>query len=203
MKREVKILGLSYSQSQVGSYVCVLSEERGHRKLPIIVKPQDAQTIALKIEGMKPPRPMTHDIIKNISNSFQLDCQEVYIFQVLEGIFYAKIRMDNGIDDAEIETTAGDAIALSLIFDCPLYVSEEVLSMCGLVMDEDGKPVDNYDDQLTPEQKEIVDKKLGTERTLTVDELNKLMDEAVQNEDYELAAKYRDRISEIENKEDE
>lgn len=199
MKREVKILGLSYSQSQVGSYVCVLSEERGYRKLPIVVKPQDAQTIALKIEGMQSPRPMTHDIIKNISNSFQLDCQEVYIYQVLEGIFYAKIRMNNGIDDAEIETTAGDAISLSLVFDCPLYVSEEVLSMCGLITDDEGNPVDNYEDQLTPEQKDIVDSKLGKQRGLSIDELKSLESEAVKNEDYELAAQYRDKINEIEN----
>ena len=201
MKREVKILGLSYSQSQVGSYVCVLSEERGHRKLPIIVKPQDAQTIALRIENMNSPRPMTHDIIKNISDSFQLDCQEVYIFQVLEGIFYAKIRMDNGVDDAEIETTAGDAIALSLVFDCPLYVSEEVLSMCALITDEDGNPVDNHEDQLSPEQKDIIDSKLGKQRSLNKEELTKLMNEAVANEDYELAAQYRDKISEIEQNE--
>ena len=106
MKREVKVLGLSYSQSQVGSYVCVLSEERGKRKLPVIVKPQDAQTIALRIEGMKSPRPMSHDIIKTISDAFQLDCAEVYIFQVLEGIFYAKVRMNNGVDDADIETSS-------------------------------------------------------------------------------------------------
>ena len=199
MKREVKILGLSYSQSQVGSYVCVLSEERGYRKLPIVVKPQDAQTIALRIEGMQSPRPMTHDIIKNVSDSFQLDCQEVYIYQVLEGIFYAKIRMNNGIYDAEIETTDGDAISLSLVFDCPLYVSEEVLSMCGLITDDEGNPVDNYEDQLTPEQKDIVDSKLGKQRSLSIDELKSLESEAVKNEDYELAAQYRDKINEIEN----
>lgn len=199
MKRQVKILGLSYSQSQVGSYVCVLSEERGFRKLPIIIKPQDAQTIALKIEGMKSPRPMTHDLIKDISDSFQLDCQEVYIYQVLEGIFYAKIEMSNGFDDSSIETTAGDGIALSLLFDCPLYVSEEVLSICGLITDDDGNPIDNYEDQLTPEQKDIVDSKLGKQRSLSIDDLKSLESEAVKNEDYELAAQYRDKINQIEN----
>lgn len=197
MKREVKILGLSYSQSQVGSYVCVLSEERGHRKLPVIIKPQDAQTIALRIEEMKSPRPMTHDVIKSISDSFQLDCQEVFIFQVLEGVFYAKLKMNNGVDDADIEVTAGDAIALSLVFNCPLYVHEEVLRMCGLVTDDEGNPIDNYDEQLTDQQKEIVDSKLGKQRNMTVEELNRLLNEAVSNEDYELAAKYRDKINEM------
>ena len=197
MKREVKVLGLSYSQSQVGSYVCVLSEERGNRKLPVIVKPQDAQTIALRIEAMKSPRPMTHDTIKTISDAFQLDCAEVYIFQVLEGIFYAKLRMNNGIDDADIETTAGDAISLALTFDCPLYVSEEVLSMCGIYTDDEGNLTDNHEDNFTEEQKNAVEKNLGNR--LSIKELNQLMNEAVQNEDYELAAQYRDRINEIEN----
>lgn len=197
MKREVKVLGLSYSQSQVGSYVCVLSEERGKRKLPVIVKPQDAQTIALRIEGMKSPRPMSHDIIKTISDAFQLDCAEVYIFQVLEGIFYAKVRMNNGVDDADIETTAGDAISLALTFDCPLYVSEEVLSMCGIYTDDDGNLADNHEDNFTDEQKKAIEKNLGNR--LSISELNQLMSEAVQNEDYELAAQYRDRINEIEN----
>lgn len=187
MKREVKILGLSYSQSQVGSYVCVLSEERGHRKLPIIVKPQDAQTIALRIEGMESPRPMTHDLIKTISDTFQLDCQDVYIFQVLEGIFYAKVRMSDGIDDVDIETTAGDAIALSLVFDCPLYVSEEVLSICGLITDDEGNPV------AKDENKESSDKGVR----LSIEELIQLEKESVENEDYELAAQYRDRIEKI------
>ena len=131
MKREVKILGLSYAQSQIGSYVCVLGETNGHRKLPIIVKQQDAQTIALRVEGMKAPRPLTHDLFKSLSDSFMLDCQQVEIYQVLEGIFYSRLVFNNGVDDATIETTAGDAIALSLVFDCPLYVSEEVLSTCG------------------------------------------------------------------------
>ena len=108
MKREVKILGLSYAQSQIGSYVCVLGETIGHRKLPIIIKPQDAQTIALRVEGMKAPRPLTHDLFKSLSEAFMLDCQEVEIYQVLEGIFYSRLVFNNGVDDAIIETTAGD-----------------------------------------------------------------------------------------------
>lgn len=188
MKREVKILGLSYSQSQVGSYVCVLSEVNGHRKLPIIIKPQDAQTIALKIEGMKSPRPLTHDVFKNLSESFQLDCQEAHIYKVLEGVFYSKIVMNNGIDDSEIETTAGDAIALSLVFDSPLYVEEEVLSSCGITTDDNGNPITDAEKTKTSKSEPII----------SIDDMKRMMEEAISNEEYELAAQYRDKIIEHE-----
>src|ERR1035437_1530774 len=114
MKREVKILGLSYSQSQVNSYIVVLAEVNGHRKLPIIVKTQDAQVIALKIEGMKSPRPLTHDLFKTLCAGFNIEITEASVYQCLEGIFYSRLVCNNGIDDITIESTAGDAIALSL-----------------------------------------------------------------------------------------
>lgn len=189
MKREVKILGLSYSQSQIGSYVCVLGEKNGHRKLPIIVKPQDAQTIALRIENMKSPRPLTHDLLKSLSDSFMIDCHEVQIFKVLEGIFYSKLIFNNGIDDSTIECTAGDAIALSLVFNCPLYVSEEVLSICGIQTDEDGNLVPDESETKTP-KKDVI----------SIEDLKRMMQDAISNEEYELAAQYRDKISELEGK---
>jgi bifunctional DNase/RNase len=195
MKREVIILGLSYSQSQIGSYVCVLAETNGHRKLPIIIKPQDAQTIALRVEGMKSPRPMTHDLFKSLSDAFMLDCQEVYIYQVLEGVFYAKLVFNNGIDDADIETTAGDAISLSLVFDCPLYVSEEVLDVCGIVTDDEGNLVPDSD-----ESKKNKQTRKKAEPVISVQDMKKMMEEAIGNEEYELAAQYRDKIAEIEQK---
>jgi len=195
MKREVKILGLSYAQSQLGSYVCVLGETNGHRKLPIIVKPQDAQTIALRVEGMKAPRPLTHDLFKSLSDSFMLDCQEVQIYQVLEGIFYSRLIFNNGVDDATIETTAGDAIALSLVFECPLYVSEEVLSSCGIQTDDEGNLLPDEE----PKRKKATKKKKA-DPVISLEDLKHMMEEAITNEEYELAAQYRDKIAELEKK---
>jgi bifunctional DNase/RNase len=195
MKREVKILGLSYSQSQVGSYVCVLSENNGHRKLPIIIKPQDAQTIALKIEGMKAPRPMTHDLFKTLSESFMIDCQEVFIYQVLEGVFYAKLSFNNGIDDVDIETTAGDAIALSLVYECPLYVSEEVLQICGVVTDDQGNLIADSEEEKEDRKSKRHEKK--KDPVISLEDMKKMMEEAIQNEEYELAAQYSDKIKEM------
>lgn len=198
MKREVKILGLSYAQSQMGSYVCVLGETNGLRKLPIIIKTQDAQTIALRIESMKSPRPLTHDIIKNISESFMIDCQEVQIYQVAEGIFYSRLILNNGVDDAVVETTAGDAIALSLVFGCPLYVSEEVLATCGIQTDEEGNLVP--DTEPAPKKRTRKKKVTAADSVISIEDLKRMMEDAIANEEYELAAQYRDKISEIESK---
>lgn len=194
MKREVKILGLSYSQSQVGSYVCVLSEVNGHRKLPVIIKVQDAQTIALRVEGMKSPRPLTHDLFKSTCESFMVDCQEVQIYNVLEGIFYAKLILNNGVDDAEVESTVGDAIALSLVFDCPLYVEEDVLALCGIQTDVQGNLVPDED-----AKKPKKPKKSKAGNVMSLEDMKKMMEDAISNEDYEMAAKLRDKIAEIEN----
>jgi len=188
MKREVKIIGLSYSQSQPNAYVVVLSESNGHRKLPIVIKAQDAQTIALKIEGLKMPRPLTHDLFKTLSDAYRIDCQEACIYQVLEGVFYCRIVTNNGIDDLEIDTTVGDALALALTFDCPLYVTEDVLAACGIHTDETGTVVNE-------EKKK---KKKKKDSVVSVDDLRRMMDDAIQNEDYEVAAEIRDKITKME-----
>jgi hypothetical protein len=186
MKREVKIIGLSYSQSQSHAYVAVLSETNGHRKLPVIVKTSDAQTIALKLEKMKSPRPLTHDLIKEVADGFGIDCQEVIIYKVLEGIFYCKMVTSNGIDEVEVDTTIGDALSMSLLFECPLYVTEEVLSSCGIQTDDQGDPVP---DKAKPKKKESV---------ISIEDLKKMMEEAIENEEYEIAAELRDKISKLE-----
>ena len=188
MKREVKIIGLSYSQSQPNAYVVVLSESNGHRKLPIVIKAQDAQTIALKIEGLKMPRPLTHDLFKTLSDGYRIDCQEACIYQVLEGVFYCRIVTNNGVDDLEIDTTVGDALALSLTFDCPLYVTEDVLASCGIHTDETGTVV----------KEEKKKKKKKKDSVMSIEDLRRMMDEAIQNEDYEVAAEIRDKITKME-----
>jgi bifunctional DNase/RNase len=190
MKREVKIIGLSYSQSQPNAYVVVLSEQNGHRKLPIVIKSQDAQTVALRIEKLKLPRPLTHDIIKVLADGYRIDCQEVCIYKVLEGVFYSKIVTNNGVDDLEIDTTVGDAIALSLTFDCPLYVTEEVLTICGIQTDDTGNVVE--------EETKTKKKRKKKDSVVSIEDLKRMMNEAIGNEEYELAAELRDKITKIE-----
>lgn len=198
-RRELKILGLSYSQSQVGSYVLVLSDKNGSKKLPLIIKPLEAQRIALELEGIKSPRPLTHDLIKSLSDSFGIDIQEVYIHSLLEGVFYTKLVTSNGIDDVEIECTAGDAMALSVIYKCPIFVKGEIMDTAGIVISsEEGADGEEYDFEDVDEEDEFESK---PERFVSVEDLEKMMEEAIKNEEYEIAAEIRDRITQL--KEDE
>jgi len=193
MRKEVKVLGLSYGQSQAGSYVVVLSEKKGKRKLPIVIKQSDAQQIALKIEGMKSPRPLTHDLFKTITDSYSIDIQEVYIYAILEGIFYTKMVTSNGLEDFEIECTAGDGIALSIVYGCPLYASKEVLDISGVHINDDGSTMS--EDEMGIE--EDFEETKPAKRIVSIEDLQHMMEDALTNEEYEIAAEIRDRIAKL------
>ena len=195
MKKEVKVLGLSYSQSQSGSYVVVLSEKKGKRKLPIVIKPSDAQQIALKIEGVKSPRPLTHDLFKTVTDSYQIDVQEVYIYAILEGIFYTKLITSNGVEEAEIDCTAGDGIALSIVYGCPLYASKEVLDLSGVYINDDGSTLDNSNIEDIDDYEEDIEE--TPKRVVSIEDLEHMIEDAIRNEEYEIAAEIRDRIEKL------
>jgi len=195
MKKEVKVLGLSYSQSQSGSYVVVLSEKKGKRKLPIVIKPSDAQQIALKIEGVKSPRPLTHDLFKTITDSYQIDIQEVYIYAILEGIFYTKLITSNGVDEVEVDCTAGDGIALSIVYGCPLYASKEVLDLSGVYINDDGSTLDNSNIEDIDDYEEEIEE--TPKRVVSIEDLEHMIEDAIRNEEYEIAAEIRDRIEKL------
>jgi bifunctional DNase/RNase len=195
MKKEVKVLGLSYSQSQSGSYVVVLSEKKGKRKLPIVIKPSDAQQIALKIEGVKSPRPLTHDLFKSLTDSYQIDIQEVYIYAILEGIFYTKLITSNGIEESEIDCTAGDGIALSIVFGCPLYASKEVLDLSGVYINDDGTSMNSSDVEDIDDYEEEIEE--TPKRVVSIEDLEHMIEDAIRNEEYEIAAEIRDRIEKL------
>jgi len=195
MKKEVKVLGLSYSQSSTGSYIVVLSEKKGRRKLPIVIKPSDAQQIALKTEGVKSPRPLTHDLFKSLTDSFMIDVQEVYIYTIAEGIFYTKLVTSNGLDEVELDCTVGDGIALSLVYECPLFVSKEVLDISGVLINDDGSMMSN--DELGEDEEDYIEDE--PKRVVSIEDLEHMMQDAIQNEEYEIAAELRDRIEQLKN----
>ena len=197
-RKELKILGLSYSQTQIGSYVCVLSEKKGVRKIPLIIKSNDAQRIALELEGIKSDKIMTHDIVKNICDSFELDVQEVFIYSLLEGIFYTKIIMSNGLDEIEIESTVGDALSLSTLFKCPIWTTSDILNSVGVNINDDGTSLDSEidDDNDDDDFDSYIDDGIK-ERIVSVEDLEKMMSDAIQNEEYEIAAELRDRIQKL------
>jgi bifunctional DNase/RNase len=197
-RKKVKILGLSYSQSQSGSYVLVLSEIRGGKKIPVIIKPAEAQHIAMKLENIKSPRPMTHDLIKSMSDTFQLDIQEVHVYSLLEGIFYTKIVVSNGIDDIELDCTIGDGLALALTYKCPIWVSLDIIDSVGISISEE--EADEFGDTEGIESMDDFDaaeEAYSKKRTVSIEDLEHMMDNAIANEEYEIAAEIRDRIQKL------
>jgi len=191
-RKQLKVLGLSYSQSQIGSYVLVLSEKKGNRKLPIIIKASEAQQIAVKIEDIKPARPLTHDLFKSLTDTFSIDVQEVFIYELAEGIFYAKMVATNGIDEVEIDCTIGDAVAISLTYKCPIWVKSSIIDSAGISLNDDGSEIDGDDDS-----EDVEEEYNKPSKSTSVVDLEHLMQNAIENEDYELAAHLRDRIQKV------
>ena len=195
-KKKLKVMGLSYSQTQAGSYIVVLSEVKGNRKIPVVIKGSEAQQIALKLENIKSPRPLTHDLFKSLVDKFEITINEILIHSIVEGVFYCRIISSNGVEDVEVETTIGDAITLSLIFKCPLMVNLEVLETSGININDDGTNPENVDDVDDVDDIEVEDIK-HKKRVVSVEDLEKMMIKALENEEYEIAAEIRDRINEL------
>lgn len=191
-KIELKIIGLSYSQGQVGSYILVLGEMKGDTKLPIIIKSHDAQFIATKIEGVKIPRPTLWDIVANLTKNLNATMKRVYISNVLEGVFYTKLIFDSDQGSFELDASVGDAICLSCVYNCPIYCSQEVLDISGIKMDDNGV--------ISDEQEEHNHRDRGAITTVPIENLEKMLQKAIENEEYEIASQLRDRITELKNK---
>ena len=185
-KIKLEIVGLSYSQTQSGAYALVLGETSGQRRLPIIIGGFEAQAIAIELEKMQPTRPLTHDLFKSFAESFDIKITEVIIYNLVEGIFFAKLICNNGGEEMEIDARTSDAIALAVRFKCPIYTYEFILSSAGIILEEkegeEGAEIDL--DELTG----------GGPTTNTVEDLQKDLEEAIKREDYEAASKLRDEI---------
>jgi bifunctional DNase/RNase len=190
-RKKVKILGLSYSQSQVGSYVVVLSESKGNRKIPVVIKPAEAQHIAMKLEGIKSPRPLTHDLMKSFSDSFGIDIQEVYVYSLVEGVFYTKILATNGMEEVELDCSIGDGMALSLAYKCPIWINTDIIESAGINVSDAEVEAEAAEDEEIDEVEEVDAPK---KRSVSVEDLEHMMNNAIANEEYEIAAEIRDRI---------
>lgn len=188
-KVKLEIVGLSYSQTQSGAYALVLAEVGGKRSLPIIIGGFEAQAIAIELEKMTPTRPLTHDLFKSFAVSFGISVKEVVIYNLNEGIFYAKLICEKDGQLSEIDARTSDAIALGVRFKCPIYTFENILSSAGILLDENtdfGGDLD--EDEETPVSG-------GSLSSLTVEELQEQLNEALEEEDYEKASRLRDEIS--------
>lgn len=184
------IVGLSYSQTQSGAYALVLAEQEGKRRLPIIIGGFEAQAIAIELEDMTPSRPLTHDLFKNFADSFEVNIEEVIIYNLVEGIFYAKLICLKDGETTEIDTRTSDAVALAVRFKCPIYTYEFILESAGIVLEEDAEEGDlKSRSQSKPKKKE----KKGI-ASLPLSELKERLDKAIETENYEEASRLRDEI---------
>lgn len=194
-KIELKIIGLSYSQTQSGAYALVLSEKEGNRRLPIIIGGFEAQSIAIELENMKPSRPLTHDLFKAFADAYDVKVKEIIIYNLVEGVFYSKIVCSKGTEDIEIDARTSDSIAIGLRAGAPVYTFEHILSSAGIQLDgddllEESTAVSKSED--TPEADE--DKPIHT-----LEELEQMLQKAIENEEYERASKIRDEINNRQN----
>ncbi|MDA8714895.1 bifunctional nuclease family protein [Flavobacteriales bacterium] len=189
-KIQLDIVGLSYSQTQSGAYALVLCETEGQRRLPIIIGGFEAQAIAIELESMQPSRPLTHDLFKSFAKEFEIEVTEVIIYNLVEGIFYAKIMCLQNGREVKIDSRTSDAIALAVRFNCPIYTFEFILGTAGVVV-EDQENEDLAESDVSME--ELVTSKENIE-SISLADLESQLKEAIANEDYENASRIRDEI---------
>ncbi len=197
-KVKLEIVGLSYSQTQSGAYALVLGEVNGRRRLPIIIGAFEAQAIAIEIEKMTPTRPLTHDLFKSFAQAYQIQVTEVLIYNLVDGVFFAKLICSDGNQVQEIDARTSDAIALAVRFNAIIYTYEFILSSAGIVIEGN--------DFLFLENIDSITKEPGTEdlpttipgsgyQSLSTEELLEKLEEALEEEAYERAARIRDEIN--------
>lgn len=189
-KIELEIIALSHSITQTHSYAVVLGEVNGLRRLPIVIGGFEAQAIAVALERMQPSRPLTHDLMKNFMNAFNVDLMEIIINDLQEGIFYSKLVCISEHDTVEIDSRTSDALALAVRFSCPIYTYEHILESAGILMEDNNKkkkadiPVDELP---AASQSEIAQ--------MNLDELQTLLNEVLEQEDYIRAIAIRDEMN--------
>jgi bifunctional DNase/RNase len=190
MKRvKLKVLGISYSQTQSGAYALILVEENGERRVPIIIGGFEAQAIVIKLENLDPPRPLTHDLFRSFAAEFNISIIEVMIYKLEEGVFYSRLLCNNGEKEISIDSRTSDAVALALRFGCPIYITEEILEKAGITITPTEPDTSTETD--TDKLFETGNSKF---ESYSDEDLYKMIDEAVKTEDYERAASIRDEL---------
>ena len=201
-KIQLEILGLSSSQSQSGSFALILGEKGGNRRLPIIIGMFEAQSIAIQIEKISPNRPLTHDLFKSFAEHVHVVILEVVISDLKEGVFYSRIVCSDGATTFDIDARPSDAIAIGLRFGVPIFTVESVLSEAGIILSdldeaesEAEEDEDEDEDSDLPKASRAQPEPREPSGQVSLDELTKMLAQALEKEDYEKAAKIRDELN--------
>lgn len=197
---KLRVQGLTNSQVQSGAYALILAEENGPRRIPIIVGTSEAQSIAIALEKITPPRPLTHDLFATFTRAFGIMLHEVFIYKFEDGVFYSELLFDDGQRQVRLDPRTSDAIAIALRVKCNIYTTEQIVRECGIVLEEAPAAEEESDDEedylLNMEPEDIKDEtKLQKWLSLLdADELNDRLEEAIAEENYEYAKMYKDEL---------
>jgi hypothetical protein len=191
-KKSVRVIGLSYGSGSKDYVTIVLAVDNTDIKIPVIIRESDAYNIMMKIEGIKPKRPITHDIVKSITDNLLADLYEVNITSIVEGVFITSLKFCTMEDEFEVESTIGDAISFSMAYGCELYCSKEVIDVVGIHMDDYGN-ISEDQDSINKRDRKL------TKGGNSVENLEAALKKAIESEEYEIASQLRDRISELKN----
>lgn len=195
-KVKLSILGISFSQVQAGAYALIFAEENGIRRLPIVIGTPEAQSIAIVMENIKPPRPLSHDLIYNIFRELNIELKEVYIYKFEEGAFFSELLLYQNGQEFRIDSRTSDAVAIALRTNSPIFTNEEIMRNMAVIFDENAPSVDSESSvESTNEDENPEDlSKLQT------DVLKSKLEDAIREENYEQATRLRDEINKRENK---
>ncbi|MCQ2309885.1 MAG: bifunctional nuclease family protein [Bacteroidales bacterium] len=182
----LEVIGLTHSLSLNEAFALVLADKKSNLKLPIIIGSVEAQSIALALEKYESRRPLTHDLFKNFADNYNINVKEVVIDRFREGVFYSQLVCEKDGEASVFDARTSDSVALALRFGCPIYTNQQVLDEAGVMIEEDENDDENHQDSDFEER--------------SIEELKNMMEEAVEEEDYELASILRDEIKSKENK---
>ncbi len=201
-KIELEIVALSHSITQTHSYAVVLGEVNGLRRLPIVIGGFEAQAIAVALERMQPSRPLTHDLFSNFMSTFSIELTEVIIYKLEEGIFFAKLVCQNEGEPVEIDSRTSDALALAVRASCRIFTYENILETAGLYLDQtEGTPTESAETRQTPTASPAITSSVDKDlKSLNLEDLNKLLQQVLDQEDYVRAINIRDEINNRKNK---
>lgn len=191
---KLKVLGLSYSMSQAGAYALILADEQDLHRIPIVIGMPEAQSIAIQLEKMQTQRPLTHDLIKHLANALHATLKEVFIYRLDAGIFYSELLFEAGEQQVRLDSRTSDAIALALRYDCPIYAVPEIVEKAGILVTQEASQTEVLESK-------ALHTKEGMAEAYSAQELTRMLEEAVRNEEYERASQLRDALREKSKKE--